>query len=148
MRNHASCSADRFEAQHLIRAISVSKVMGWQVMREGPGGAPGWQTTNATKEKSCLTMRSALETGKMWLHEDFFSSTMSTQQAKARVRDELARFSVITAPPANPFGKSKRTFTGKISGQQDDLAVSLQIALESAVQFFSHDKYRDRAYQR
>lgn len=137
-----------FEAQHLIRAVTLSKLRGWLLMREGPGGAPGWLTTNGTKEKSCLTMRSSLELGKIWLHRDFFSCSLAERQARSRLRDELARFSVITQPPATPFGQSKRTFTGKVSGQQDDLAVATMIAVEAGVTFFQSDKYRDFAYQR
>lgn len=82
------------------------------------------------------------------LHRDFFSCSLAERQARSRLRDELARFSVITQPPATPFGQSKRTFTGKVSGQQDDLAVATMIAVEAGVTFFQSDKYRDFAYQR
>ena len=131
-----------FESQHVIRSISMARVQGWTVMREGPGGSPGWHTTNSSKERMCLTMRSALELGKIWLHQDFFSITLNATQAKARIRDELARFSVIVQPGNTPFAPTKRTFTGKVQGQQDDMAVALQIALEASVVFFSKDTYR------
>ena len=123
-------------------------IRNWTVMLEGPKGAAGWLTTHVSKEKCCLTMRSALNHGKIWLAADFFSSTMGVEQAKRRMRDELCRFSVITAPPKTPFAESKRTYTGKVAGMQDDVAVTMQIGLEAAVQFYSSDKYSDMAYHR
>ena len=55
---------------------------------------------------------------------------------------------MITAPPKTPFAESKRTYTGKVAGMQDDVAVTMQISLEAAVQFYSSDKYSDMAYHR
>lgn len=52
-----------FEAQHLTRAVVLGGVRNWTAMLEGPRGTVGWLTTNATKEKSCLTTRSALNQG-------------------------------------------------------------------------------------
>lgn len=115
---------------------------------EGPKGTAGWQTTNSTKEKSCLTMRSSLGQGKMWLAQDFFSMSLGVEQAKRRIRDELCRFSVITNPPKTAFQESKKTYSGKVAGMQDDIAVVLQIAMEATIQFYSADKYRDMAYHR
>lgn len=104
---------------------------------EGPKGTAGWQTTNATKEKSCLTMRSSLGQGKMWLAQDFFSMSLGVEQAKRRIRDELCRFSVITNPPKTAFQESKKTYSGKVAGMQDDIAVVMQIAMEATIQFYS-----------
>jgi hypothetical protein len=100
------------------------------------------------EEKSCLTTRSALNQGKIWLAPDFFSLSLGVEPAKRRIRDELCRFSVLTNPPKTPFGESKRTYSGKVAGMQDDVAVTMQIALEACVQFYSDDKYRDLAYHR
>ena len=133
---------DSFEAQHLVRAICLAGIHNWTCMLEGPKGSMGWQTTNARKEKSCLTMRSTLNQGKLFIAEGFFSLSLGVEQARRRIRDELCRFSVITAPPTIPFAQSKRTYSGKVAGMQDDVAVVLQIALEATVLFYSSDKYR------
>ena len=36
----------------------------------------------------------------------------------------------------------------ELAGMQDDVAVTMQISLEAAVQFYSSDKYRDLAYHK
>ena len=130
-----------FEAQHLTRAIVGSNIKDWHMMLEGPRGTLGWHTTNVSKEKSCLTTRSALEGRKMWLCRDFFSTTLGVTQARNRIRDELSRFAIITAVPKTPFAEPKRTYSGKVGGMQDDLAVTLQIALEACVVFHRSEKY-------
>lgn len=137
-----------FEAQHLTRAIVLSGLSGWMTMSEGPKGATGWLTTNTTKEKSCLTMRSSLNRGKMWLANDFFSLTMGKEQAKRRIRDEMCRFSIITNPPKTPFQEPKRTYSGKVAGMNDDVIMAMLIGMEASVCFYSHEKYRDLAYHR
>lgn len=72
-------------------------------------------------------MRSSLNQGKMWLAKDFFSISLGVEQSKRRIRDELCRFSIITNPPKTAFQESKRTYSGKVAGMQDDVAVVMQV---------------------
>jgi hypothetical protein len=52
-----------------------------------------------------LQVREALRVGKMSYSDHFFSVSMSAQEAKRRIGDELRNFSVVTEPSKSHFGK-------------------------------------------
>jgi hypothetical protein len=88
-----------------------------------------------------MQLRDALHTGAIFFHEDFFSTEMSTHEAIKQIRDELCRFSIIVEPPKSLFGKVRRTYSGKNGGQNDDLAITLQLAITALRQFYRDPKY-------
>lgn len=61
-----------------------------------------------------LLVREALRMGTISFHKDFFSVTLGEREGKARLKDELENFSVITEPSKTLFGQTRRTFTGKL----------------------------------
>ena len=124
-----------------MRAMMNAKITNWVSMLESAKGNAGWLTTASTKEKMALTTRTAIEEGRICFAKDFFSLTLNPVVAKKRVRDELARYSAIVQPSKTLFGATRKTFSGKISGQCDDVAIVLQIAVQAIVQFFSDKKY-------
>lgn len=69
----------------------------------------------------CLQLREALATKRIVFSNAFFSST-GVAETKQQLESELRFFSVITEAPKTPFGKSKKTYTGKTAGRNDDLA--------------------------
>ena len=73
-------------------------------------------------------LRDALSVGNISLSDQFFSVCMDEHEAIKAIRDELCRFAIITEPAKTLFGKVRRTYTGKIGGQQDDLAICLCVA--------------------
>ena len=53
----------------------------------------------------CFQLRDALKIGNIALYQDFFSTQMNTTEAIRQIRDELARFSIVTEPAKTLFGK-------------------------------------------
>ena len=70
-------------------------------------------------------MRDALRVGSIVLSDQFFSCMMQEVDAIKAIRDELCRFAIVTEAPKTLFGKVRKTYTGKLGGQQDDLAIAL-----------------------
>jgi len=75
----------------------------------------GWLTTNERKESMCLQLREALATGNIAFSSEF-SSSRGAAEAKHQLESELRAFAVITEAPKTPFGKVRRTYTGKSGG--------------------------------
>ena len=42
------------------------------------------------------------------------------------------QYCVVTEAPKTTFGKIRKTYTGKLYGKQDDLAIALQLAMIGA----------------
>lgn len=130
-----------FEASHILHAFEESKMPKWVALSEGVNGTLGWLTTHERKEKMMFQMRDLLQIGNFHLSSDFFSLTMSVDEAQRKIREELCRFAIIVEAPKTAFGKVKRTYTGKVSGQQDDLAVAMQLALTGLRTFYTNPRY-------
>ncbi len=107
-----------FESQHLLHSLEANGVKNWVSMSEGAGGTLGWLTTNERKEQMTLLMREALTVGKVAFHPHFFSVEMTADEAKRRLKDEIASFCVVVEPPKTTFGKVRKTYTGKLYGKQ------------------------------
>ena len=73
---------------------------------------------------------------------DFVSAFLELQQleARKRIKDELLNYCVVTEAPKTTFGKIRKTYTGKLYGKQDDLAIALQLAMIGAQKFFQDPK--------
>lgn len=87
-------------------------------------------------------LRDALTTATIALSAGFFSTTMNEREAKEKIRDELTRFAIVVEPAKTLFGRVRKTYTGKLGGQQDDLAISVQLAMIGQRTFFTAPKYR------
>lgn len=97
--------------------------------------------------------RDALRVGNIFLSNEFFSVLLDERDALKQMRDELCRFAIVTEPAKTTFGKViqrpgfvaasntrmltleryraqvRKTYTGKIGGLNDDLAITLQLAI-------------------
>lgn len=102
-----------------------------------------------SQQQMCLLVREALSVGKMAIAQAFFSTELAKTEAKMRIRDELSSYCVVTEAPKTTFGKVRSpsllarthphrnrhdaqvrtTYTGKLYGKQDDLAIAIQLAL-------------------
>lgn len=85
--------------------------------------------------------RDALRVGNIFLSNEFFSVLLDEREALKQMRDELCRFAIVTEPAKTTFGKVRRTYTGKIGGLNDDLAITLQLAITGLRAFYQNDKY-------
>lgn len=88
----------------------------------------------------CFQLRDALKVGNIYLASTFFSVQMEEREAIKVLRDELTRYAIVVEPAKTLFGKTRRTFTGKIGGQNDDLAVTLQLAVSGIRCFYQNPK--------
>lgn len=130
-----------YESQHLLHHLQQMNVRGWVSLAEGAHGDLGWLTTNARKEGMALALREALRVGKVAYSPRFFSVSMSSEDAKRRVGDELRNFSVVTEPGKTHFSKVRKTYTGKLGGLQDDVAIAVQLVIIAIRTFFESPKY-------
>lgn len=131
-----------FESQHLLHALNDSKLPKWVALAEGPGGSIGLHTTAERKEQYCLLLREVLKQDRICFSEGFFSISMDTKEAKQRLRDEMGNFSVVVEPPKTTFGKTRKTYTGKLSGKQDDTVLALQMCLFTVKSYYTSDRYK------
>ena len=56
-----------------------------------------------------LLLRECLRVGKICYSDYFFSISMTKQEAKKRIGDEIRNFSVITEPGTTAFARSRKT---------------------------------------
>ena len=131
-----------FEAQHYIGTFTRERVRDWVVLREGPRGSVGFLTTHDTKEASCKLVHDMLNTKQLSTHPSLVSCSMGSEDAQRMLLDQMRRFQVIVQPATSVFGQSRRTFTGKVGGGQDDLIIALQIAVIGARVFRTKDAYK------
>ena len=113
----------------------------WVALSEGQGGTIGWLTTNERKESMCFQLRDAMRVGCIGIHSDFFSTSMDPKEALRVLDDELRNFCIVVEPAKTVFGKIRKTYTGKLGGRNDDLAIALQLAITGVRCFYSSEKY-------
>ena len=101
-----------FEAQHLLHHLQQMNVKGWISLAEGAHGDLGWLTTHSRKEGMALALREALRVGKIAYSPRFFTVSMSQEECKRRIGDELRNFSVITEPGKTHFSKVNTNVLG------------------------------------
>jgi len=132
------------------------------VMARSPVPMLRRHTTHGRKESMALLVREALRVGKLSYSNYFFSISMAKDDAKRRMGDELRNFSVVSEPGKGHFSKvrlimqrgsvlaltltfslsqSRKTYTGKLGGQQDDVVISLQLCMIAMRTFFEDARY-------
>ena len=117
----------------LIRAIRTRSVRRGHV---GRARRVRWDSTTGLEEGRKPRARSrAASTSQL------APIQMEDKEAIRQIRDELARFSIVTEPAKTLFGRVRRTYTGKIGGMQDDLAIAIQLAITSMRRYLLSDKY-------
>jgi len=136
-----------FESQHLLHHLTSCGVKNWCSLTEGAHSELGWLTTASRKEAMALALREALRVGKISFSKNFFSISMTTQEARRRLLDEILNFSCITEPGKSAFARPRKTYTGKIGGLQDDTVIALQLVLIASKTFFENPKYNGFARQ-
>ena len=86
-------------------------------------------------------LRDALKVGSIQLSTHFFSLKLGVNDAIKMVRSELTNFAIVVEPPKTTFGKVRKTYTGKIQGEQDDVAIAIQLAITGLRCFYQNPKY-------
>ena len=150
-----------FESQHLLKAFERNNVKKWVALSEGAGGTLGWLTTNERKEvrlqlpssscatlspnpprqAMCLQVRDALTVGSISLSSHFFSIKMDVKDALKALGNEMRAFAILVEPPKTTFGRVRKTYSGKVGGEQDDAVIAMQLAVTGLRCFYTSEKY-------
>lgn len=91
----------------------------------------------------CFQVRDALRVGCIGLSGQFFCNTMAPKEMIKIIDDEMRNFCVLVEAPKTPFGRVKKTYSGKVGGRQDDVCIVLQLAVTGARQFYQSEKYNN-----
>jgi hypothetical protein len=83
----------------------------------------------------------ALMDGAISIWEECWSSGSDVEKLIRDLRDELTTYSVVVDNGTSVFSQAKKTFTGKLGGFQDDLAICAQLNLLWHSSFFTDPKY-------
>jgi hypothetical protein len=130
-----------FEAQHIIHTLRRVAFRNWIALLEGPEGAPGLLTSNSSKEVMCVALQELLTQNRLAVSQYLLSVSFSPRDILEQLLAELRSYMVYVDPPKTLFGKPRRTFTGKMGGHNDDLAIALQLAVLSMQIFTRSSKY-------
>lgn len=109
-----------FEAQRIIHAAQTHPLKRYIALWEGPQDTPGILTTNSSKEIMCRALQELLVNNRLLFSPSFLCTTMSPRAAMQALVVEMKTFMILVAAPNTPFGKPRRTFTGKAGGGQND----------------------------
>lgn len=129
-----------FESHHILTAMRRRNVAHIPLF-EGPQDGPGILTTNASKEIMCVATQELLDQQRLLVSRRFVCTTASPLEAIETLSKELRTYTIVVEPPRNPFGKPRRTYTGKVGGHNDDLCIALQLAVLSMRIFNRSEKY-------
>ena len=89
-----------------------------------------------------FALRDALSVGSIHLSTEFFCLSQGVVQMKQQLEDELRNYCVLVEPSKTPFGKTKKTYSGKLGGRNDDIAIVVQLAIAGVRCFYRESKYR------
>jgi len=89
----------------------------------------------------CFQLRDAMRVGNISFSDEFFSTTQTTREVKQVLEDELRNFCILVEPAKTPFGKTKKTYSGKCGGRNDDLVITLQLAITGIRTFYQQPRY-------
>ena len=112
-----------------VHSAQETKVQRSQnTLREAAATVTGIRTTNQTKEHMYILLRSLLEEREICVWSDMQSQSDAPAQVKKVVR-QMHNYSAVHTDPNRVFAQTKRVFTGKAMGEQDDLLIALQLAV-------------------
>ena len=130
-----------FEAQHALHSIRRAGVRNWCALMEGVDGTCGLLTTNASKEVMCVALQQLLAANHIHVAANMLSISLPPQEALDQLIQELRGYMIFVDPPKTLFAKPRRTFTGKVGGHNDDVAIALQLAVLTMQIFTRSEKY-------
>lgn len=131
-----------FEAHYIERCVMQSRFARCCVtMRDKE--QPGLRTTHAVKESMYIKTKAAFADEAVRFTKNTVNVNPETtvESMKKDLEHEMRTYSIIIDHPMSVFAQSKKTFSGKIGGFQDDLVVCLQLNILWHTQFYIDSKY-------
>ena len=134
-----------FEAAHNARYVAEAQILHVEIAQEqrttSQASAPrtlaeharsvvGVRTTNESKEQMYILLRSLLEENSLRRWDKLISVTPegATGQIDKLVR-QLHNYNAVVTDPSRVFAQTRRVFSGKAQGEQDDLLIAVQLAI-------------------
>lgn len=130
-----------FESQHIVRGLKQLGLTNCCPLFEGVDGTLGMLTTHKSKEIMCTALQEILSMKRLCVSDKFTSVSMSPKAMLSRLIDEMRAFMIYVDEPKSLFVQSRRTYTGKMGGHQDDAIIALQMAVLAMQCFHKHDRY-------
>jgi hypothetical protein len=130
-----------FEAQHAVHTLQRAHLRRWLALSEGPQGTVGLLTTNQSKEIMTVAVQELLAGNRLYQYRDMVCLSNTRAEMFRLLSHEMRRFMILVEPPKNVFGKPRKTYSGKVGGQNDDVCIALQLAVLSLQIFMRDDKY-------
>jgi len=130
-----------FEANHVLHALRKAGVP-HIALHEGAQESVGVLTTNASKELMCVGLQELIDHKRMVISRQLVSLSASPLETLDTLFKQMNTYTIVVEAPRTPFGKPRRTYTGKVGGNQDDLCIALQLAVLSMRIFQKNDKYK------
>lgn len=131
-----------FEAHYIQRCVMQSRFARCSVtMRDKD--QPGLRTTHAVKESMYIKTKAMFADEGVRFVKNMVNVNpeTTTESMKKDLEHEMRTYSVVIDHPLSLFAQSKKTFSGKIGGFQDDLIVCLQLNILWHTQFYIDSKY-------
>lgn len=99
-----------------------------QTLAQHTRAVTGVRTTNESKEQMYIMLRSALEDRTFVAWDQLITSSDPEEQRKKLAR-QMHNYSAMHTDPSRVFAQTRRVFTGKAMGEQDDLLIAVQLAV-------------------
>ena len=130
-----------FEANHVLHALRKANVT-HIALHEGAQESVGLLTTNASKELMCVGLQELIDHKRLVISRQLVSLSASPLETLDTLFKQMSTYTILVEAPRTPFGKPRRTYTGKVGGNQDDLCISLQLSVLGMRIFQKNDKYK------
>lgn len=115
-------------------------------LNEGPQGTVGILTTNQSKEIMTVAVQELITHNRLHIFKDMVSVSCSRDEILLQLYQEMRRFMILVEPPKTLFGKPRRTYSGKMGGQNDDVVITLQLAVLGMQMFYNDHENKYSAW--
>lgn len=133
-----------FESYHIERFINRTPARNFCCFLTDKDQKVGLRTTNPVKEAMYHKLKTFLEEDAVFIYEKLtvVNGEYPEQKMLKQLKDELVQFKVMIELPKTVFQQTKRTYTGKLGGAVDDLAITIMLNALWHKEFYT-PKYSD-----
>jgi hypothetical protein len=132
-----------FEAAHNARYVAEANVPHVEVaqeqrrtqnepetLAEHARAVVGVRTTNESKEQMYILLRNLLEEDTLRVWDELITThSAGSDKQLSKVIQQMHNYNAVFTDPGRVFAQTRRVFSGKAQGEQDDLLIALQLAI-------------------